>query len=215
MEKFISINEWKKEKSERETFGCIMLDSKILDWDSMHTNGIDPKDVYIKPLDDSYGIEENPHMTILYGIHEDEVDPDTIMDVIREDMGQITVNITNISMFSNDEYDVVKYDVPVTEELKKYREMFERTFPNTQTFPVFHPHITLAYVKPGEGSKYVSELDEPFSVTFDKGVYSFHEEGEEESIRKEHVFPKSDDVEVNLDNEYGAEVTSPFTSDNE
>ena len=49
--------------------------------------------------------------------------------------------------------------------------------------------------------KYVKELEDPFEITFNKGVYSFHKDGEEETTRKEYVFKE--------------EENSPFTSDNE
>lgn len=188
MEKFQSINEWINEQKDEKTYGCVMLDAEMKDWEDNHISGIDPKDVYTKPYDDSYGLEDNPHVTVLYGIHEDEIDPEVIYDVIQNEMGPVTVKVDEISTFENDDYDVVKYDVPVTDELKKYREKFEKRYPNTQTFPEYHPHITLAYVKPGAGKKYIKKLDEPFDVTFNKGVYSFHKDGEQ--LRKQHVFPK-------------------------
>ena len=192
MENFISINEWLNEQKSKPTYGCVMMDAKIKDWTDKHVAGIDPKDVYIKPYDESYGIEENPHVTVIYGIHENEIDPEVIHDVIQKEMKPLTVTINNISTFPGEEYDVVKYDVPITDQLKGYRERFIKGYPNTQTHPEYHPHMTLAYVNPGEGQKYVKQLEEPFEVTFDKGVYSFHDD-EGESVRKQHVFPKEDE----------------------
>jgi len=217
MQKFISIKKWlnEQESISSPTYGCIMMDAKIPKWEELHIAGIDQKDLYVEPGED-YGLETEPHVTVLYGIHEDEIDPEVIMSVIEKNMETVVVTITNISIFENDKYDVVKYDVPVTEELQKYRDMFMKAFPNTQTFPDYHPHITLAYVKPGEGSKYVKELNEPFEVVFDKGVYSFHttnDEGETELVRKQFVFPKEDDFEVDLTSD-GSEIISPFKSDN-
>lgn len=197
--KFVSFKNWLLEqKGEDPTYGCVMMDTVIHDWEENHLKGIDPEDVYIKPYDDSYGLEENPHITILYGIHEDEVDPETVMNVIENNMDEITVTISKISIFENDEYDVVKYEVPVTEELLKYRNLFLNNFPNTLSFPEYNPHLTIAYVKPGEGKKYESELKDPFEVTFNKGVYSWHEvkDGEIERKRKEHVFKKDDEEYV-------------------
>jgi len=203
MKKFVSesLNEWLNEqKEEAPTYGCVMLDTNMKDWKDVHIGGIDPGDVFVKPLDQSFGLEENPHMTVIYGIHEDSVDPEQIMSVIEENMEDVTVEISKISIFENGEYDVVKYDIPVTEQLLAYRKMFENNFENTQSFPDYHPHMTIAYVKPGMGKKYVSDLDEPFEVTFNKGVYSFHEKDEDgniEIIRKEYVF-KDDEEEFVL-----------------
>ena len=191
MEKFQSINEWLNEQKDEKTYGCVMMDAEVKDWEDKHIAGIDPKDVYRKPYDDSFGLEDNPHVTVLYGIHEDEIDPEVIYDVIQNEMGPLTVTIDEIGIFPGEEYDVVKYEVPVTDELKNYREKFEKNYPNTQTFPEYHPHMTLAYVKPGEGKKYAKKLDEPFDVTFNKGVYSWHENGEQ--LRKQHVFPKPEE----------------------
>jgi len=197
MEDLKTINDWEKEEEPQPNYGCVIMDAKIDKWDDDHIGGIDPKDVYIKPYDESYGLEDNPHVTIIYGIHEDEIDPEVILGVIEDDMEPVTVTIDEISIFENDEYDVVKYDVPVTEQLQKYRDKFETSFSNTQSFPEYHPHITLAYVKPGKGKEYAKKLEEPFDVTFDKGVYSFHDE-EGETIRKEHVFPKEEEFDVDL-----------------
>jgi len=191
-----SLNEWINEQKEEKTYGCVMLHTNMRNWKEIHTGGIDPDDVYIKPHDKSYGLEEEPHMTVIYGLHEDEVDPEVIMSVIKENMEDVTVTISKISMFENDEYDVVKYDIPVTKQILKYRKMFEDNFDNTQTFSEYHPHMTIAYVKPGEGKKYISDLDEPFEVTFTKAVYSWHEKnenGEKELKKKEYVFNTEDE----------------------
>jgi len=181
---FISINEWLNEqKNEEKTYGCVMMEpNKIDGWEEKHLAGIDEKDVYIKPSDDSYGLEENPHVTVLYGIHEDEVDPSVVTDMIEQKMEPIKVKISEIDIFENEEYDVVKYNVPVTDELKEYREMFMNSFENTQTFPEYYPHITLAYVKPGTGKKYKKTLEEPFTVKFTRGVYSYHKDGDKDNL---------------------------------
>jgi 2'-5' RNA ligase len=196
---FQSLKSWINEsKKEERTYGCVMLDTKIDKWEELHLEGIDEDDIYENDNDD-YGLEENPHMTLLYGIHEDEIDPSVVHSVMEKNLHPVTVMITHIGCFENEDYDVVKYDVPVTKEIAKYRKMLEKTFPNTQKFKDFHPHITISYVKSGEGKKYAKELEEPFEVTFNKAVYSWHEEknGKIETIRKQYVFPKE---ELNTEN---------------
>jgi len=182
--KFISIENWLLEqKKDEPVYGCVMMEpKKIKGWEENHLAGIDEKDVYIKPMDDSYGLEENPHITVLYGIHEDEVDPSVIVDAMEQKMDPVKVQISEIDVFENLEYDVVKYNVPVTKELKQYRDLFLKAFPNTQSFPKFEPHMTIAYVKKGTGKKYKKILDEPFDVLFVKGVYSYHKDGEKDEL---------------------------------
>jgi 2'-5' RNA ligase len=103
----------------------------------------------------------------------DETEPETIKKYM-EFFKTVEVTIDTISGFSNADFDVVKYDVPVTPEIKKYHEALIETFPNTQTFPDFHPHMTLSYVLPGKGKQYHKKV-KPFKVTFNTGVYSFTE----------------------------------------
>jgi len=195
-EGFRSLNDWifeqdnkdknKDKDMEEPKYGCIMMDADIKNWNEFHTAGIEEDDVYIKPYDDSYGLEENPHVTILYGIHEEEVDPQRMADLIEYYMKPVTLTVTEIGVFEGKEYDVVKYDLPLTGQLQKYRDLFSQ-IPNTQSYPDYHPHMTIAYVKPGTGKKYAMELKEPFKVNFTKGVYSWHpnkEDDPEKTSRK-------------------------------
>ena len=167
--KFQSFKNWLLErKNENLSYGCLMLYAKVSDWNDK-IRIVDKKDVYEK--DDDYGYEKEPHITIVYGLHQDEIDNKELYEKIKELIRPVTVKIEKISIFENDEYDVVKFDVPVTDELKEYRKEFMK-FPNTQKFPGYHPHMTIAYVKRGEGKKYVQKLDKPFEVTFRQAVYS-------------------------------------------
>lgn len=180
--KFQSLIQWLNEqkKEVKPLYGCVMMEpKKIKDWEANHLGGIDEKDIYIKPYDDSNGLEEQPHVTILYGIHEDEVDPSVVVDMIEQKFMPAVVQITEIDIFEQDGYDVVKYNVPITDQIKEYRDLIEGSFANTQTYE-YHPHMTIAYVKPGTGKKYKKVLDEPFEVRFSKGVYSYHKEDHEE-----------------------------------
>lgn len=195
--KFVSLENWiseqeepEKEETESEEekpkYGCVMMDANIKNWVEFHLAGIDEDDVYLKPYDDSYGLEENPHVTIVYGIHEEEVDPQRMADMIEYYMKPLILTVKEIGVFEGDEYDVVKYDLPITGQLQKYRDIFLQ-IPNTQSFPDYHPHMTIAYVKSGEGKKYAGELPEPFKVEFTKGVYSWHpnvEKDPEKTSRK-------------------------------
>jgi hypothetical protein len=39
-----------------------------------------------------------------------------------------------------------------------------KKFPFTSDYPDYHPHITLAFVKPGKGKKYELKFEEPLEV---------------------------------------------------
>lgn len=165
---FTSFSNWLNErKDENLQYGCLMLYAKVPDWNKkIHI--VKPEDVFEK--DDDYGYEKEPHITIVYGLHNDKIDREELYEKIEEVIRPIRVEVDTIGFFENEEYDVVKFDVPVTPELKEYRKTFMK-FPNTQSFPEYHPHMTIAYVKKGKGKTYAQKI-RPFEVTFRRAVYS-------------------------------------------
>ena len=62
-------------------------------------SGVSKDDIYIKPYDDSYGLEEEPHVTIKYGIN-DDVNPDEVFDFINKYIdGEIKLQLTGLGYF--------------------------------------------------------------------------------------------------------------------
>jgi len=150
------------------SYGCVMLYFDFPEMDKIHSI-IKKGDVHIKPGDDSYGLEDNPHCTLLYGLHE-EVGVGQIKSII-EKFNYSSCELYNCSLFETDNYDVLKFDVrgenlsETNEELKK--------LPHTSTFPDYHPHMTIAYLKKGSGKKYVEVLKAAiFKVRPEHVIYS-------------------------------------------
>lgn len=186
MKQFTSFNKWKlmeakkKEQSKKTEYGCVMLYTEVPNWDK-HISKIDDEDIYDDEFKD-YGLEHTPHVTVLFGIHLDETTPEDVEKVLKL-FKPIQAYVDTIGIFENDVYDVVKYDVPVTPKLKEYHEAVMAAFPNTQTFPDYHPHMTIAYVLPGKGKEYKGGV-KPFKVTFDTAVYSYAgKNGERQRIK--------------------------------
>ena len=165
--KFQSYKNWLYEAKEVDSdYGCVMLFSDIANW-GKHIAMIDPEDIYGVP---GKGIEHHPHVTLLYGIHL-SVDPQEVKKVMKR-FFPIKVSIKKLTMFSNEKYDVVKYDVPKTKEIKTWHDELMR-FPNTQDFDTYEPHITLSYVDKGTGHKYIKEWENSFKVIFNRAEYSY------------------------------------------
>ncbi|MFA5152666.1 MAG: hypothetical protein WC554_08920 [Clostridia bacterium] len=187
--KFESYIDWlyEREMITKPDFGCIMLYCDIPNWKSKHLAQINSEDIYNVPDKGmSRGLEYTPHCTLVYGLHLNTVKP-TEIKKIMETFFPLKVSIKKLTFFVTPDCDVVKYDVSITKELKAWREKLLK-FPNTQTYPDYHPHITLSYVKTGSGIKYIKEFDEPFKVIFNKVVYSYT--GDE----KENIVVKLDEV---------------------
>jgi N12 class adenine-specific DNA methylase/2'-5' RNA ligase len=92
------------------------------------------------------GRETNPHVTVLYGLHGEE--PEAVKKLLAN-QGPITVTIGKASVFPPSgpgKPAVVKLDVD-SPELHRLNGIIS-TLEHTNTHPEYHPHITLAYVKP-------------------------------------------------------------------
>lgn len=98
------------------------------------------------------GRESNSHITILYGLHEQDVVE--IAPLVRG-YGAVKVTYGRTEYFAGDEYDVVYVSIKSPSARGLHQLLANR--PHTSTHARYTPHATLAYVKPGLGRKYAGE----------------------------------------------------------
>lgn len=163
--KFSKINEGQDKKIE---YGAVMLKIPIKNWSKI-TNEIDKSDIYDLP---TFGVEDDPHVTALYGLHND-VTIDDVKEKISSvfDFGdEIEIELIGVSHFETPKYDVVKFDV----ESKTLRLINKKLkeLPFTTDYPDYKPHMTISYVKSGTGKKYDVKLKKPIKLKSNKLVYS-------------------------------------------
>jgi len=151
--------------------GCLMVYCNIDNWDKI-IGMIKPEDVYDEP---GYGVETKPHVTILYGFDLSKVNSDDVFKLFKDNfsLDKIKLSTKKISLFENKEFDVVKFDID-SDDLAKMNKVVSK-LPNENDFPIYHPHMTIAYVKSGCGKKYIKELKKKYSFSSDKLVYSGEE----------------------------------------
>jgi len=116
------------------------------------------------------GREDEPHITVLYGLHGTDAAP--ALELLKGE-GPVTAKIGTLSLFSNPEGDVLKLSVNSPELAALNKKL--SALPNSNEYPEYQPHITVAYLKPGEGKKYVGRPLPGLTgktLTFDKVVYS-------------------------------------------
>lgn len=134
-------------------YGCVMLYFTFPEMNKIH-DAIDPKHVYTEEGDRSFGLEDEPHTTLLYGLHP-EVSTKDVQSILNKYTFS-TVKVHNASLFQNNDYDVLKFDVKgdnlhqCNADLKQH--------PHTSNFPDYHPHLTIGYIQSGNGQKYVDML---------------------------------------------------------
>ncbi len=140
------------------------LAERIMSWGD---ENISESDVFDD--DDDKGREDTPHITILYGIVSQE--PNEVIEVLANE-GPVTATLGKVTLFENDNYDVVKIDVS-SEGLSQLHSLISDNIENESDFPEYKPHVTIAYVKQGSGKLYSgSDEFEGTEMSFDEVVFS-------------------------------------------
>jgi 2'-5' RNA ligase len=149
-------------------YGCVMLYFDFPDIKKIHQK-INPSDVYTSENDNSFGLELEPHTTLLFGLHS-EVGDKQIKDVLSHHAFG-TCQIKNASLFENEEYDVLKFDVNGNGLHECHADLCK--YPHTTSYPNYHPHLTIGYIKKGLGQKQVELFKNMgYSLTPQYAVYS-------------------------------------------
>ena len=149
-------------------FGCLMLYVKFPNWNEFV--GDIKKDELYDPNNERYGVETEPHITILYGIHK-EVDDEQVMAMFSDiKKSDFDLEVNGLDCFFNKDYDVLKMNIK-SEKLDELNNLAKK-LPHTSTYPDYKPHITIAYLTKGNGNNYV-DLNFKMKInTIDKIVYS-------------------------------------------
>ena len=146
-------------ESKKTKYGCVMLYMKPTKELIGLQDDINDKDVYSKLLDGKEDFGRTPddeyHVTVLYGLHGEVTDEQVKEVLYSEDIP--TIELNDITLFTNDDFDVVKVDIKSEGLNKLNKEMCK--YPYTTDYPDYHPHMTISYVKSGEGKQYERKLD--------------------------------------------------------
>ena len=100
---------------------------------------------------EGYGVEKEPHVTVLYGLH--TADTDVIAECVKE-FGSVSFKFKGLSLFENEEYDVLKFDIE-SQDLTHLNNCLS-ALPHTNEYPTYNPHCTIAYIKKGLGKNYLN-----------------------------------------------------------
>ena len=116
---------------------------RLFEWSLKHIS-----DDLLVLKEDIKGREDEPHITVKFGLLE-RTPSEKLLEIIKNTR-PISVKIGNISLFKNGKekgFDVVKCEV-VSESLHELNKLISETCKNEDEYKTYHPHLTVAYVKP-------------------------------------------------------------------
>ena len=142
-----------KESTGTYDYGCAMLYFSLPEVFKIQ-DAINPEHLYVEDSNGGYGLEDEPHTTFLYGLH-DSVSVDDVKGILGN-FGYGECKAFNPSLFENEKFDVLKFDVNGPSLHETNAELSK--LPHTTSYPDYHPHLTIAYLKPGYGKKYADML---------------------------------------------------------
>lgn len=151
-------------------YGCLMLAIHIPWWKDFVETYIKDEDIYNNAKQE-YGREYESHVTILYGFTEN-VDVEKMKSILYTLKRPISVKITGVNIFKTNQYDVVKFDIQ-SRMLEKLNEVMTENFDYVKLHNKYSPHMTISYVKPGSGDKYVRKLKNAILLTSADFMYSY------------------------------------------
>ena len=139
-------------KNEEQSYGWVYVTvpNNIAKKTLKFAKAIPKRELYTEDDKDwSFGVETEPHITVLWGIHTLDANE---LKIALEDMQGGKASLSKIDFFENDDYDVLKVNIR-SPFMKKLNKKIKTHVTCKETFD-YSPHLTLAYLKCGNGEKY-------------------------------------------------------------
>lgn len=165
--KFNQLYDFISENTAQRDYSCLMLDLSFLKPQfEKFQNEICPCEIYDETP--GHGLEHEPHITILYGLHVQQLKP------IRNkvDFSSVKFKIKDVSLFENENFDVLKFGIE-SKDLHSLNKKLTDNFEYTSKFTEYKPHSTIAYLQPGSGHYYKKIKNELVGQSFETNKFIF------------------------------------------
>lgn len=100
------------------------------------------------------GYERNIHVTIKYGIVDITIEE---LKAVVSDFNVVRFSLQEMDVFRNGTYDVLHIKCKGN-DLYELNKIISKNFKCVNIFPIFRPHVTLAYIIPHSCDKFVGNM---------------------------------------------------------
>ena len=145
--------------------GCLMLYLNIPNYSKLI-------DKIITNKQDIIEIEPNPHITILYGLST-QTNINSLKRYINNYRNVNDITTDRIDYFQSGNNDVLKFKINGN-SLYELNRIIKFNFDNENNYPLFVPHLTIAYLKLGSAEKYIKRFKKEFKLNPKYFVYSIN-----------------------------------------
>ena len=170
-------------KNMDKSYNCIMIGYEPIEKIQRIQESIDENDLYHGDNNDEneYGLEKESHITLLYGLHENVTCEDVKPYLLP--LMEYKAMLYNVSSFSNEKFDVLKSDIK-SSAMKKTNKLLRDNLPHDDLHDEYHPHMTIAYLKPGTAKKYEQKmLDKIITITPKEYMFSYGKDGKYDKVK--------------------------------
>lgn len=153
------------------SYGCLMayMEQEIAEKMIAFALRIPDGEIFEDPDDESMGRELDPHITVKYGFHTDNLEE--VKEGVRFNKKKIKATLKAADIFESKDYDVLILPVD-SDDLHAINKQVSKDFNCTDTHPTYKAHATIAYLKKGEGEKYVGNKEfEGVEIEFYQLIY--------------------------------------------
>ena len=173
-----------KHKNTTREYAFLMVDYEKNDFIDNIQNKIKKEELYTEEGNDDYGLEKNPHVTLVPCLDND-VNVDKLKTYL-DNISNYDIILTDLSKFECEKFDVLKCAVK-SDKLLKTNEKILKDFESHSEYETYTPHLTIAYMKHGMADKYLEEiLPKLIHLKAKKFHFSFIDKnGDEAEIRFE------------------------------
>lgn len=144
-----------KHKNTSREYAFLMIDYEGNDFIEKIQSKIKKEHLYTEEDNDDYGIEKNPHVTLVPCLNND-VDVNKLKTYL-DDISEYDIILTDLSKFECENFDVLKCAVK-SNKLIETNKKIVKDFETHSEYKDYTPHLTIAYMKHGMADKYTENI---------------------------------------------------------